>query len=128
MTPESELRALVERYAATVDARTFDRFDQVFTPDAVLETARGVRDGLAEIQAAMQGLQRYVSTDHRVGESSAVVEGETAIGLVACEAHHVDDTGADRVMTITYHDRYVTTPDGWRIAHRRLEVLDERTV
>lgn len=128
MTSESDLRALVERYAATVDARTFDRFHEVFTPDAVLETARGVRSGLEEIEAAMQGLHRYVSTDHRVGDSSVALDGETATGLVACEAHHVDDTGADRVMTITYHDRYVTTPDGWRIAHRRLEVLDERTI
>lgn len=128
MTPESVLRALVERYAATVDTRTFERFDEVFTGDAVLETARGVRSGLEEIRAAMQGLHRYVSTDHRVGESSVVLDGETATGFVACEAHHVDDTGADRVMTITYHDRYVATPDGWRIAHRRLEVLDERTI
>ena len=128
MTPESELRALVERYAAIVDGRTFERFGEVFTPDAVLETARGVRAGLDEIRTAMQGLHRYVSTDHRVGGSSVALDGETATGLVACEAHHVDDTGADRVMTITYHDRYVATPDGWRIAHRRLEVLDERTI
>ena len=35
-----------------------------------------------------------------------------------------EDSGhrTDRVMTITYHDRYEQTPAGWRLTHRRLDI------
>ena len=125
------LRALVDRYAATVDARTFTELDHVFTADAVLETGRGRRDGLAAIQAAMDGLHRYDRTEHRVLGSEIAVEGDAATGRVTGTAHHWfvdDDRPRDHQMEITYHDRYVRTTGGWRIAHRRLEIHRAETV
>ena len=130
-TDTADLRALVERYAATVDARTFAELDHVFTTDAVLETGRGRRDGLAAIQTAMDGLHRYDRTEHRVLGSEIAVEDDSATGTVTGTAHHwfVDDgRHCDHQMEITYHDRYVRTAGGWRIEHRRLEIHRAETV
>ncbi|MAJ88833.1 MAG: hypothetical protein CL416_04425 [Acidimicrobiaceae bacterium] len=129
--PTDALRMLVRRYAEIVDTRTFDAFDEVFTDEAELETGNGRRVGLDEIRAAMEGLHRYEATDHRVGASTFAVDGERANGTIECEAHHWSTNGSgsrtDRVMTITYHDRYEHTPAGWRLRHRRLDIhrIDE---
>jgi len=129
--PADTLRMLVRRYAEIVDTRTFDAFDEVFTTEAVLETGNGRRVGLDEIRTAMQGLHRYEATDHQVGASTFTIDGDRATGTVECEAHHwsTNDSGhrTDRVMTITYHDRYEQTPAGWRLTHRRLDIhrIDE---
>ena len=103
----------------------------MFTTEAVLETGNGRRVGLDEIRTAMQGLHRYEATDHQVGASTFAIDGDRAAGTVECEAHHwsTNDSGhrTDRVMTITYHDRYEQTPAGWRLTHRRLDIhrIDE---
>ncbi|MEO0494671.1 MAG: nuclear transport factor 2 family protein [Actinomycetota bacterium] len=125
--PADALTALVARYAEIVDTRAFDTFDEVFTDDAELETPNGRRSGRAEIRTAMTGLYRYDRTDHRVGAVAfAAADDGEATGTVECEAHHwstdADGRRTDRVMTITYHDRYGPTSAGWRIVHRRLEV------
>ena len=113
MDAESDLRALVERYATAVDARDFDRLADVFVADGVLVTPTGERAGLDAIQAAMQSLHRYDSTDHIVGGSTVEIDGSTAAGQVDCVAHHYTDGGAtDRVMQITYHDT-MYQPDHW---------------
>lgn len=129
--PADTLQMLVRRYAEIVDTRAFDAFDKVFTTEAVLETGNGRRVGLDEIRTAMQGLHRYEATDHQVGASTFAIDGDRATGTVECEAHHwsTNDSGhrTDRVMTITYHDRYEQTPAGWRLTHRRLDIhrIDE---
>ena len=126
MSTETELRSLVERYAELVDQRKFDNLATVFCPEAVLQTGNGRREGLGEIVAAMQRLHRYRRTDHRVGSAVFTVDGPEGRGTVACEAHHLDDEDRDRVMIITYHDRYLETPAGWRICERTLEIHDDR--
>ena len=121
MDAETELRALVERYAAVVDSRVFEDLASVFVPDGVLITPQGERRGLDEIRAAMKGLHRYDSTEHVVGTAGFAVDMNNATGEVECVAHHVAGS-TDRVMVITYHDAYVRAEDGWRIRERRLEV------
>ena len=50
----AEVADLTALYAVIVDERDFARFDEVFTPDALLDTGRGHRSGLTEITAAME--------------------------------------------------------------------------
>ena len=99
----AELADLVARYAVIVDQRDFDRFDDVFTAEA-----------------------RYEATSHLVGQQLISVTDDAEIDTVTyCEAHHLRIDGDERinhVMHIRYHDRFVPTSDGWRIAYRRLEV------
>ena len=122
----AELADLAALYAVIVDQRDFDRFSEVFTADALLDTGRGRRSGLAEITDAMAGLLRYEATSHVLGQQllSVADDGEI-IGVTYCEAHHLaldGDARIDHVMHIHYHDRFVRTSAGWRIAYRRLAV------
>ena len=122
----AELADLAALYAVIVDARDFARLDEVFTADALLDTGRGQRSGLVEITEAMAGLLRFEATSHVLGQQLLSVTDDGGIeGVTYCEAHHLrvdGDERIDQVMHIHYHDRFVQTPDGRRIAYRRLEV------
>lgn len=132
------LAELAARYAVTVDLRDFDRLRDVFVADCRLDTGRAVRDGIEAVVAAMQGLHRYEATNHVLGQQLLEPDGGDVRGVTYCTAHHllVDDVDdpdggrTDTVMHIRYHDRFVSTGAGWRIATRRLEVVwtDRRPV
>jgi len=124
VSDEAELQALVEAYAAAADAREGGLFASLFLDDAVLTTVPGGGryEGRAAIAAIPGKLAVYTSTDHRVGASRFALDGASATGTTACEAHHVRD-GVDKVMTITYHDRFRRDADGpWRFARREVHV------
>jgi uncharacterized protein (TIGR02246 family) len=127
------LRDLAARYALACDTRDFDALAHVFAPDAALRTGTSERTGMAEILTAMQGLLRYEATSHMVGQQVVDATSDGATGITYCTAHHLTvegDTRTDKVMHIRYHDRFVRTDGGWRIAARRLEIVwtDERAV
>lgn len=125
LTDRQALADLAARYAHAVDSRDFAVLAEVFTPDATLDTGRAVRVGIDEITEAMQGLLRYEVTSHLVGQQLVEPVGTGATGVTYCTAHHLTVDGdhrTDRVMHIHYHDRFVRTPAGWRIASRRLDV------
>lgn len=123
LVDRAEIADLSSRYALVVDQREFSRLGEVFTADAVLDTGRVQRQGLAEIIAAMEGLHRYEATSHIMGQQLLeLIDGEVR-GVSYCEAHHLvvaDDERIDRVMHIRYHDLFAQVVDGWRIARRRL--------
>lgn len=146
------LLALSREYAAAADACDLGRFRATFTEDGVLAvTAIGdptrvvserTGDALAEI---IDRIGRFDRTEHRVGTGTFVLESDAgsesgceagpeapvATGRVSTEAHHLTSTQfgtTDWVLTIEYADRYVRTPEGWRIAHRTVEVLSAETV
>lgn len=123
------LADLAAHYAAAVDQREFDRLRQVFTDDCRFDTGRSVREGVDAVIDAMDGLHRYTATTHVLGQQLVEsVDGETH-GLTYCTAHHLtagdgaEHAPTDMVMHIRYHDRFVETDAGWRIAERRLELL-----
>lgn len=121
------LRLLVEQYARGADSRDAELFADVFTDDAVLVTNRGEISGRDELITVAPRLGRYEVTMHFVGNHDVVFDGaDEATGTVLCKAEHIYSTAdgrRDYVMNIRYHDAYVRTPDGWRIRHRRLELL-----
>lgn len=124
---------LASRYALAVDTLDFERLRAVFVDDATLDTGRGIRTGLDEILTAMEGLRRYEATSHVLGQQVVEATDEGATGVTYCTAHHLradGDSRTDTVMHIRYHDRFVRTDAGWRIAARRLEIpwTDSTTV
>jgi SnoaL-like domain len=101
-----ELRELVERYAQNADRRNRPAFGSLFTSDGVMsvpfngETAvpgglevRG-REAISDLLLELD--KTYTRTMHFVG-------------------NHM-------VMFIRYHDTYVRTAEGWRIARRELGI------
>ena len=127
---------LATTYARAVDRRTFGLLDEVFTVDGVLDTGRGVRTGLDEIVAAMQGLHRYEVTRHVLGQQLVEVTADRprrARAETYCDAHHLVVDGDRRVdwrMHLRYVDEVVRTDAGWRIARRTLHTdwTDQREV
>ena len=122
-----ELRALVDRYALAADSRDRAGFAGVFTADGVLAIGPGIGlDGPDAIPAPLDYLDaHYTHTMHFVGNHDVVLDGDTATGTVYCLAHHLSARGdemIDSCMGLRYFDRYVRTDDGWRIAHRSMNV------
>jgi uncharacterized protein (TIGR02246 family) len=123
------LRDLVVQYARAADERDAPRFADVFTDDGVLVTPTGEIRGRAELLTVPVQLGRFESTQHRVGDHIVDMTGpdeNRATGQVECVAEHKSSSGGRSrvyVMYIRYHDEYVLGSSGWRIAHRRLELL-----
>ncbi len=123
-----ELRTLVDRYAAAVDARDADAFAALFAPGAVLavyETEDGEpvveyrgHDALRDV---MDLLRTFSTTFHLMANHLCETAGGAGTGEVYCMAHHLtEDAGGatDLVMYIRYRDAYARTQDGWRFVRR----------
>ncbi len=143
MSDQAALGALSDAYALAVDARDGDGLAALFLPEGelVVGTVDGtgvaaVCAGRDELRRVPDRLKRYERTAHAVGLRSYRVDGDRASGVVRCVAHHLLAAGAgalggvDVVWTVRYLDDYRRTPDGWRIARRRLVVegVDEVAV
>jgi uncharacterized protein (TIGR02246 family) len=121
------LRELVDRYARNADRRNRPAFGSLFTPDAVMELPGG-RDerGRKAISDLLLELDKnYTRTMHFVGNHMVDFLEDGAVGETYCIAHHIYSAGdveRDTVMFIRYHDSYVRTAEGWRIARRNLGI------
>jgi SnoaL-like domain len=117
---------LAARFAAGLaDGTEFDVFDEIFTPDAVIDFTRsgGHRDLVGNIKAWMAGayalfpVQHHLygqihfsfSADGREAETRAWAINPMGYGK-AGEAPEVFTTGG------YFIDRFVRTSDGWRIS------------
>ncbi|HZC72419.1 MAG TPA: nuclear transport factor 2 family protein [Jatrophihabitans sp.] len=116
------IHQLLALHGHLVDSREFDRFDELFTADAVYDVSalgqgeiRGV-DEFREVSAAFVGYERNpighhvtnVIVDEPIGDSATV--RSKGIGVLR----------DGRTGSVAYIDRVVRTPDGWRIAARRV--------
>lgn len=129
---EVALRRVSERYAYAVDTGDGDLLAQQFTADGAVIAPRGTFEGLAQLRGipAMVA-SRYLKTFHAVlNQAVKPVEGG-AEGETYCIARHYFRDPAGRYlcyeMTIRYQDRFVRTPDGWRLARRELVVVGTHT-
>jgi hypothetical protein len=119
------LEKLAIEYANAIDRREWDRLDQVFVPDAIIDytATGGIKGSYAEIKAWLpRTLKFFKAYMHLMGNFQFVIEGDTASGQVACFNPMLAPSllgGSNTVMFgIWYHDTYVRTADGWRIKTR----------
>lgn len=124
MEDEWALYQLACRYARAVDSNDPAAFDEVFTPDAVMQKGDAVWNGLDEIKKIPPGIPlRYLKTFHAVHNQTSRIDGDTAESETYSIAHNVmlrDGATVVHDMAIRYIDRSVRTPAGWRIRHRLL--------
>lgn len=126
------IHRLAVDYAAACDRRQPAAVAGLFAVDGALvkygDSSGGGQPvlearGPAAIEQALQGLLRYESTFHFVGQHSATVTGDTAEGETYCMAHHIyrlEGRPYDRVMAIRYDDSYVKVASFWRFQERKL--------
>ncbi len=131
---ERACERLVVDYTHFVDFGEAARIAELFTGDGIWE-AEGVRMvGQEAIRAgflARQGVVRRTSRHVCTNVAITMRGPDEATGLSYLVNYRHDSTSgaAERPAPAghpkyvgEYHDRFVRTPDGWRIAHRRCEM------
>jgi hypothetical protein len=120
-----EIQILMNTYSNAIDARDFDRLDQVFTPDAYIDyRAMGGIDGrFPDVKAWLRVvLVKFPNYFHMVTNTELTLAGESARGRTICfnPMETPLPEGGSQVMFLGlwYLDRLVRTPSGWRIAER----------
>ena len=120
------IQAVVVLYGFLIDDREWDRFDQVFTEDAVVD----FRDQSAEPPT---GLAPIVGRAEIVRQFRDVLTHPYQHMLVN---HVLEDVSPDEVVVRSkallpipggsvadtlYHDTVIRTPDGWRISRKAIK-------
>jgi hypothetical protein len=118
-----EIRGVKYRYLRCVDLKLWDELGETFTADATAEYGTQVGEALRfeGREAIVAGLRQRMTPDivsvHTVAHPEITIDDDEATGiwqltdLVIATTHRVVVTGA-----AYYRDRYLRTPDGWRIA------------
>src|SRR5262245_44916125 len=128
---ERECEQLMIAYARGIDFRDYDNVASLFTEDGVLDIGNPLEGRAAIAQALTRRpyelRSRHVLTNLFVD----VVDPDTARGIcyltlyrhVGPESLQRDPVELDRPAAVGhYQDRFVRTPDGFRIAHRALHL------
>ncbi len=121
---ELSVRALIERYADSVNRRDARDWAALWTEDGVWELFGGEIAGreavVAAWRAAMEGIPFVFHVPH-----SAVIEvdGDRATGRWTVSEQLVDAQGQPAVLLALYHDEYRREAGAWKIARRRLQPL-----
>lgn len=129
--PVEERQAVVDvciRYALALDTRDWTMLRSCFSEDAVADyEGRDRANGYEQIEATCRrALEPLRVSQHLLGNHLVTVHGEIAESSCYFQAQHVrDGIPGDPTLTVAgrYDDRLVRTPDGWKIAHRRLSVM-----
>ena len=116
------------RYAFALDARDWPALQRCFTADATAyyrdqNPSRGYPAIETRIRSALAPLS---STQHLIGNVLVTLAGDEADSVCYLQAQHVrpgTDGGDTHIIAGRYLDHFVRTPDGWRIAQRRLEAV-----
>jgi hypothetical protein len=128
MTPEDLveielIKQLKYKYLRCLDQKLWDDLDQVLTPDCVARYSGGKysfdgRDAIKEFLVTSMGSTDFLSAHRCVHPEIELTSATTATGIwslfdhVIILEHDVNVSGS-----AWYHDDYVKTDDGWRIAN-----------
>lgn len=114
-----EIKQLKYRYLRTLDCKQWGVFEQCFLPEVTADYAGLVfadRDGLVGFMREHMG--EGVLSMHQVHHPEIRVDGDTATGTWYLQ-DRVVVPDLDFVLegAAFYEDRYVRTPEGWRVSH-----------
>jgi hypothetical protein len=141
-----EIQDLMARYGMGQDLHqpylseqdVLEQWDDVFTPDATVDySASGAPDpgvGYRDLARHMRGpkmrgdgsMRDLTAFQHLEGVATVRIEGDTATAMTPHLHTHRsrDELGRWNLMEAgTFHDDLIRTERGWRIQHRRLEIL-----
>ena len=123
-----EITSLKARYCRLLDTKDWDGFAALFTEDAVMDvktpTGFGRIEGRDKFMQLVRASMDTTKSAHQVHQPEVALEGDIAHVVWAMQDRVV---WQDRKRSITgyghYHERYVRTADGWRIAFIQLTRL-----
>lgn len=113
-------------YCRLLDAKDWDDWAALFTEDFALDVSGSggpVLQGRAAVLASVRQSIGSAKTAHQVHFPEIAIDGDSATAIWPMQ-DRVEWEGG-RVLTGYghYHERYVRTPDGWRIAAQKLTRL-----
>ena len=124
-----EIEDLLARYSRALDFRQFDQLQGIFTEDGQFDAGGlGHPQGPAAIREMIEGtIGGLDATQHLVGKSLIEFsdDGDSAEVRTYLISQHVRESTPGPIKHYflggEYFDRVVRTPQGWRIAFRRLD-------
>ena len=124
-----EIEELLVRYSRALDYRRFEELAGIFTEDAEFDAGGlGHPHGPEAIRAMIEGtIGDLDATQHLVGKSliEFSADGDSAEVRTYLISQHIRESAPGDVKHYflggEYADRVVRTPEGWRIAYRRLD-------
>ena len=128
LVARQEIAEVLSRYCECIDECDFDGLERVFTEDCVTDYGPG-RGGqvvgrralIDRIAAVVKELRR---TQHLLGQHRLELEADGSWrSMIYATAWHELADGSTTTSRVRYLDRFVRTPEGWRIAHRELVAL-----
>src|SRR5258708_28624641 len=127
----AEITDLLHRYCRGLDRNDPEAVVAVFTDDCVVELfddIDGTTRGTAEMRARLpQRYSHFAATSHHLSNVQIELQGlDRATSVSYLYAWHRFADGREGEIWGQYHDALVRTPDGWRIAARRLRVAGQR--
>jgi hypothetical protein len=136
MSDELEIKALIERGAILTDSKRFDELLECFAPDATFMRRGKPLVGHAAIAEENRKRPVDLVTRHHVTSVLVTMTGpDTAEAISYVLVYRIrGEAGAPPAFpqkmrppetSGEYHDRFIRTPKGWKIAYRETrDVLD----
>ncbi|HEV7853458.1 MAG TPA: nuclear transport factor 2 family protein [Mycobacterium sp.] len=126
MTVHWELVRLNNAFAFYLDNGVFESMIELFTPDGLFDRAGIVHRGQDEIRDGMAERPKVTTRHLLTNFHLTSLDDDAAEAVVCAMVYHgpVAENGeavvyaTDNGRVIEFHDRYVKTVDGWRIASR----------
>ncbi|MGW4945080.1 nuclear transport factor 2 family protein [Actinoplanes sp. NPDC004185] len=121
-----EIHETIALHGHLSDAGAYERFDEVFTPDLVVDASDLGRAPLPASDPSRPRLDMYIAASHRLGAAGPLAHHVTNIvvredgdGARAwSKGFALNQDGA--VASFTYEDQLVRTSLGWRIRQRKV--------
>ena len=113
-------------YCRLLDTKQWDAWAELFTPDCVFDTtdSGGTKvEGAAQMVGFVRESLAGAKTTHHVHQPQMTFDGPDAADVVWAMQDRVIKDTFDLSGTGHYHERFVRTPQGWRIASQTLTRL-----
>ena len=120
------IHELISLYGHLIDQRQFSRLGEIFTDNAVFDLSDydgKSYQGLPAIQEMMLN-----SDEHPLAHHSTNVVVTAQADSIDVISKGIGVGAGGRVGSVTYRDRLVLTPGGWRIQERRCALRNSDTI
>jgi 3-phenylpropionate/cinnamic acid dioxygenase small subunit len=125
---DGAIRSLIARIAHLADSGEVEDYVDCFTVDACWDMPGGPRRGRSEIRSGSQERRAAgdagpgSATRHAVGTMAVDVDGDRARATSYFQFFIRTRTTPQLRLMGQYDDEFVRTPEGWRVARRRITV------
>jgi hypothetical protein len=111
---------LLSLHGHLVDDGSLDRMEELFTEDIVYDVTAYGQPPLRGVEAIREAAWALGGANPVAHHVTNVVVTTSAAGAVLARSKGLGILSDGTCGSVTYDDTLVRTPEGWRIAHRRL--------